>query len=106
LAVWLEQGVLAWREVGIVLKDFGEVLGCNLGQVLIEGLVLEEVLPEVCQLLIDGSLADGPRQMMLFSVADVGFCIPGKIINHLELMLSGAFVKEGLLIERVNREQE
>ena len=56
----------------------------------------------MCQLLIDGSLADGPRQMMLFSVADVGLGIPGKIINHLELMLSGAFVKEGLLIERVN----
>jgi hypothetical protein len=106
LAVWLKQGVLAWREVGIVLKDFGEVLGCNLRQVLVEGLVLEEVLPEVCQLLIDGSLANGPRQMMLLSVAYVGLGIPGKIINHLELMLSGAFVKERLLIERVNREQE
>jgi hypothetical protein len=44
--------------------------------------------------------------MMLFSVADVGLGIPCKITNHLEFMLSGAFVKEGLLIERVNREQE
>ena len=44
--------------------------------------------------------------MMLFSVADVGLGISGKIINHLELMLSGAFVNKGLLIERVNREQE
>jgi hypothetical protein len=59
LAVWLKQRVLAWREIGIVLKDFGEVLGCYLWQVLVKGLVFEEVLPEMCQLLIDGSLADG-----------------------------------------------
>ena len=59
LAVLLKQRILAWREISIVLKDFREVLGCNLGQVLVKSLVLEEVLPEVCQLLIDGSLAYG-----------------------------------------------
>jgi len=39
LGVWLEQGVLAWREVGVILKHFREVLGRELGQVLVKGLV-------------------------------------------------------------------
>lgn len=106
LGVRLEQGVLAWREVGVVLKHFREVLGGELGQVLVKGLVLQEVLPELRQLLVDGRLTDGARQMVLFSCANVGLGIPGKIINHLELVLSHAFVKERVLIERVNREQE
>jgi hypothetical protein len=44
--------------------------------------------------------------MVLFSCAYVGLGIPGKLINHLELVLSRAFVEERVLIERVNREQE
>ena len=106
LGVRLEQGVLPRREVGVVLKHLREVLSGQLGQVLVEGLVLQEVLPELRQLLIDGRLTDGARQMVLFSGANVGLGIPGKLINHLELVLSRAFVEERVLIERVNREQE
>jgi len=102
LGVRIEQGVLSWREVGVVLKNFREVLGGELGQVLVKGLVLQEVLPELRQLLVDGRLTDGTRQMVLFSGAYVGLGILGKLINHLELVLSRAFVKERVLIKRVN----
>jgi len=58
-----------------------------------KSLIFEEVVAELCQLLIDCGLANSASQIFLLPVSNIGFGIFGNLTYQLQFVISSALVE-------------